>query len=147
MDASDFGQEMIIATPYNPQTGRISKPWYSSNPNTFELNASPEQQFIAGEFDGDIHYVDLAVSPMLIKDRPTFQPLADKSSIAANGVEVLTVTKLPKGTTQIELIGPVSDTWNETRQKTDFTINVPGHYKLKISQWPYQDREVEFDAT
>jgi hypothetical protein len=87
------------------------------------------------------------VSNGLVMDRPTFEPLADKVMIDADGIDALTITKLPKGTTHLELFGPVSDSWTETRQKTDLTINVPGHYKLKITQWPYQDREIEFDAT
>lgn len=94
----------------------------------------------------EVSFLTNYVADAGIKDRPTFEPLADKASIASDGVEVLTITKLPRGTTSFELMGPVSDSWTETRFKTDLTINVPGHYKLKITQWPYQDREVEFDA-
>lgn len=136
----------MIKTPYNPQTGELGLPWDLSCEENFELNRSATQEFIDGICKTDTQYVDVSKTSHTLKDRPVFTPSADKAILLADGADVLTITKLPRGTTSFELLGPVMDSWTETRLKTDLTINVPGHYKLKITQWPYQDREIEFDA-
>lgn len=138
---------MNVATEFNPNTGEMGGVWYITDQKNWEINRSGDRDFVEGSFEKDSNYVDIKTVTKVVRVRPTFEPLADKSAICADGVDVLTVSQLPRGTTQLQLTGPVTDTWTETRQKTDLTINVPGRYKLKIAQWPYQDCEVEFDAT
>ena len=96
----------------------------------FRSTASPTAYYLDGEF----------------VERPTFALTVDKSSITADGHDVITISGLPDGACQVMLWGAVVDSW-EQEGDIQLTANLPGNYQLRISQWPYQDQEISFDAT
>ena len=107
----------------------------------YEINNSDEFPLIEGTASPTAYYLDGE-----FVERPTFALTVDKSSITADGHDVITISGLPDGACQVMLWGAVVDSW-EQEGDIQLTANLPGNYQLRISQWPYQDQEVSFDAT
>lgn len=133
---------MIEVTEYEISTGRILLVRGFPDQETLNLNLVDGHNFIEGYFNGgEMYFVD--DQPV---SRPTFTPIATKTLIEANGTDVLTITDLPTGECEIHLWGPASDSWAQDGD-IKLTVNMPGAYTIRISQWPYQDAEVTFNAT
>lgn len=81
-----------------------------------------------------------------IKQRPIFKSKADKPSIKADGIDVLTVSTVVSGT-EVSLSGPVTDLWIEKNTSFSLTVNVPGNYLIQLRKWPYINMSINFDAT
>lgn len=134
---------MIMVTECRKTDGRFGLILGFPDESTLELNRRDDIDFIDGEIDQSLFYMKNGA----LTERPAMAALADKTLIKADGLDVLKISGLPKGVTTFRLIGPVCDSWDETEKQTDFTVNLPGNYRLFISQWPYQDAEVSFNAT
>lgn len=131
----------------DPATGEIRHVWQSPDDSIFAMNKNADRDFIDGEFDGKIKYYDLSASPPVVKDRPVFTPVQDKKIIKADGADVLTVTGLPSGETKCKVVGPIMLTYSENSTKATITTNVAGAYRLRFLHFPYQDADIEFDAS
>jgi hypothetical protein len=136
----------MTKTEYNPKTGEIGFEWNCSNGSLFELNTNESRSFIDGVLNRDTQYLDITADPIEVRARPTFSATPDKTEISADGVEVMTISGLPKGVTKITIFGPVALSYEETRQKATISTNVAGAYRVRCSQWPYIDAEVTFNA-
>lgn len=108
----------------------------------FDLNQQDGTFCLDGWSDLQADYYDGTE----IVPRPTFTPSADKESIKADGVEVITISGLPSAMNEFRLDGPAYDAW-EQMGDVQLTVNLPGTYTLRISQWPYQDAGVTFNAS
>jgi hypothetical protein len=82
-----------------------------------------------------------------VTPRQTQLTMIDKSSITANGIDLITITNAPSGTftatntaTRETVTGPISGT-------DTFSTAIPGTYKIKIESWPYLDFEAEVVAS
>ena len=133
---------MIEVTEYNAATGRIGLYWGFANQEMFDLNKKEGLDYIDGRYNGAEQYVVNSE----IQPRPTFTPTADKTTIKADGVDVITISGLPSAMNEFRLDGPAYDAW-EQMGDVQLTVNLPGTYTLRISQWPYQDAEVTFNAS
>lgn len=134
---------MIVVTECRKIDGRLGLVLGFPDEATLELNRLEDIDFIEGKLDASLFYMKNGA----LTERPAMVALADKSSIKADGLDVLKVAGLPKGVTTFRLVGSVCDSWDETGKQTDFTVNLPGTYRLSIIQFPYKDLEIEFDAT
>ena len=96
---------------------------------------------LLGEADGNIHYVDLLSSSRA--DKASLSLVADKSSIAADGVDVATITGIPAGVS-VSLNGaePVEVTDGEVV----FTSLDEGEHSLVFTGIPYLPTEVTIAA-
>jgi hypothetical protein len=113
-----------------------------SNQSSVEINKRQGFSYIDGEFGGTSFYVkENTVTP-----RPTFTLTADKTSIVADGQDVITISGLPEGECDVQLWGAVNDQWTQTGD-IQLTANIPGAYQIRVSQWPYQEQEITFNAS
>lgn len=133
---------MIMVTECKKTDGRFGLILGFPDEATLQLNRRDDIDFIDGEIDQSLFYMKKGV----LTERPLMAALSDKSSIKADGLDVLTVSNLPKGVTTLRLVGPLCDSWDEKSNQADFTVNVPGRYQLVISQFPFKDMELEFNA-
>lgn len=134
---------MILVTEFNLLDGMMGLNLSFPDRETFDINRKEGNGYIEGHIDGSQFYVTFdGATP-----RPVFSASLNKTDIKADGQDILTVAGLPIGTTKILLLGTIESAWNETREFTDLTVNVPGHYRIWITQWPYQDKMVEFNAS
>ena len=120
--------------------GRIVEFMNFSDQIDVDLNTSEQFPLIEGHPSPTSYY-----SSGEFVERPEFTPTKSKDSIQANGQDVLTITGVPKGECKIQLSGPVSDEWTQ-KGKIEITVDVPGAYSVRISQWPYIEKEIRFDA-
>lgn len=137
----------MTKTEYNPKTGEIGFEWNCSNGSLFDLNTNEDREFIDGALNKDTQYLDITVDPIEVKARPTFSATPDKTELRADGADTLTITGLPEGETKVSIFGPISTSWIEVRDEIAITVNIPGDYKVRFSQFPYIDNVVEFNAT
>lgn len=133
---------MIRASEYLKENGKIVMNSTFDSIEVMNLNKSDTRDFVDGHHDGSKVYVNSGVPT----PRPIFTLTADKKTIKANGQEHITINGLPEGICQAMIWGAVYDAW-EQEGDIQLTVNMPGSYTLRISQWPYQDSEVTFDAT
>jgi hypothetical protein len=134
---------MISLTEYIPATGKITRIMSATFLESLELNKREGYAYFEGEAYSRTQYI----SGGEIVDRPVFVPVADKQTISADGVDVITITGLPTGSTDIKLVGPVFDQWTDTEYTVELTVNMQGSYTISFEHWPYQDAEVTFNAS
>jgi hypothetical protein len=132
---------MIEVTEYKIASGEFGLFWGFADEETFQLNKKDGYGYLAGRYNSKTQYVNQG----FVVNRPAFTLSADKQSIAADGQDVITISGLPEGVCQVMLWGAVVDSW-EQEGDIQLTANIPGAYQLRISQWPYQDQEISFDA-
>lgn len=106
----------------------------------------PEGADILEVSDADVNYRDMYVVDGEIIPRPVFSLLADKTTIAADGVEVLLVSGYPPNST-ISIVGPISEEWVEQEQDVGITVNIPGEYVVSAAKFPYLSQKVIFNAS
>lgn len=128
-------------TKVETSTGKIVEFMEFSEESDVALNASDDFAMIEGHPTPTSFYENGAFF-----ERPKFDVVANKESIQANGSDVLNVSVELNGMHQVSLLGPVCDEW-EQEGSIELTVNLPGTYLLRISQWPYMDAEVKFNAT
>lgn len=80
-----------------------------------------------------------------IVDRPTFELTQNKTSILANGADVLQLSGYPEGAT-LSIFGPIENVWVAESPSQEITVNIPGDYQVGANKFPYQARQVEFNA-
>lgn len=134
---------MISLTEYIPATGKITRIMSATFLESLNLNKRKGYGYFEGEAFSRTQYI----SNRLVVGRPIFVPVADKETISADGVDILAITGLPEGKTNVKLTGPVFDQWVETADTIELTVNMPGTYTIFLEQWPYQDAEVTFNAS
>jgi hypothetical protein len=128
---------------YDPSSGKIIRSISGNTTELLEANRREGFNYSLGLHDGRYFYVKDGE----LTSRPEMNAVADKPSINADGLDVLTISGLPTGKSDVSLVGPIRDQWSETKRKIELTVNMAGTYRLFISQWPYQDTEVTFNAT
>jgi hypothetical protein len=98
--------------------------------------------YIEGARDGRFYYA-VGGEPVL---RPPMNPAFDKAQIAADGVEVITLSNLPDPC-QITYTGPTFRQLGEsTGGEAQFNTDATGTHTVRISAFPYLNWEVSFDA-
>jgi len=133
---------MILVTEFEIPSGRLILIRGFPDEATLDLNRQNGFDFIEGEHDPALFFVKEGV----ITERPLMDLTTDQSSIKADGLDILRVSGFPMGMTTCRLIGPVCEEWDESLDHTAFTVNVPGSYRLMISQFPFKNEEITFNA-
>lgn len=122
-------------------TGKIVEWLTFSEQVDVELNSSEDFPLIEGHASPTAYYLENE-----FVERPTFTLIADKTTIAPDGSDVITITGVPTGDFDVLLSGAVSDSWTQSGD-IEITVNLPGDYRLRVAQWPYQDAEIRFNAS
>ena len=122
-------------------SGRVTN-LIGTDPECVELYLIDGRKYVEGLYSGDRYYFPEET----LTERPTFTPAATPVSIPADGVSTVTISGFPADAT-LTISGPINETWAETETTTELTVDLPGSYKVRIENWPYQDAEVTFNAT
>ena len=107
----------------------------------YVINNSDEFPLIEGTASPTAYYLDGE-----FVERPKFNLAADKQNISCNGIETIKITGVPGGEFQVNLWGAVCESWTQDGD-IELTVNLPGAYRVQVSQWPYIDQEVTFYAS
>ena len=78
--------------------------------------------------------------------RPTQITILDKTTLVADGVDVITISNSPIGVftaTNVKTKETISGDINDT---DTFSTTIPGTYKIKIESFPYLDFETTIEA-
>ena len=128
-------------TKIDAATGQIIAWLTYSEQIDVDLNDSEDFPLIEGHASPTAYYLENE-----FVERPTFTLTADKTSIAADGQDVIAISGLPDGECDVQLWGAVNDQWTQTGD-IQLTANIPGWYQIRVSQWPYQEQEITFNAS
>ena len=129
-------------TRYDIESGRILG-WFGCSPGIRDLQLAEGE----GAIDGNHDPATLRVVAGEVVARPAGVAASDKASIAADGLEVATVTGIPAGA-RVYVIGPVPyKIASADGQALEFTTDTPGLYTVRVEAFPAQLQEIEIDAT
>ena len=134
---------MISVTFYDETTGEILS----------SMTASSSDYILANQRDGlgmmeGLHAPDeVYVQEGQVVDRPLMNLVPDKTSIVANGVDVMTIPLPLQGSFSVRCFGPIRDEWMESSDSIQMSVNLPGDYQLEVTNFPYQMSRVIFHAT
>ena len=96
---------------------------------------------IAGTFEGDTHYI-LSNAATL---RPTNTTTIDKTTVTADGVDLVTLANIPPDAT-ITITGEVPLEEQPIGNTDTLTFDTVGAYYLTINSFPYLPYEVTINA-
>jgi hypothetical protein len=135
---AEFSKTFII---YDTRTGEIKR---TGNCPTDMVVLQPDgsnfEAVMEGEADDSIHYILNGVLAM----RPENPSTIDKITMAANGVEITTISNIPNPSTVT--IFPIA-MYTVTDGTLQFTIDTPGEYKITIQGAPYLNKEFTVNAS
>lgn len=80
---------------YDPETGKINYTLQMSKGNIDEIVEKFDEHLAEGDGDYRTHYVDITVSPPILREKQQQQTQQDKVELHADGVELLTLGALP----------------------------------------------------
>ena len=107
--------------------------------NMVALQASEtDKHVIEGIADDVTQYI----VDYIVCDRPAFPGVLSSSSIIADGVDGVTISSLPNPT----LVMINGSNYEVTDGIFEFTLDIPGKYKILCQAFPYQDKEFEVTA-
>lgn len=134
----EFSKSFIV---YDTRTGVIGK-IVTCPPDMIELQVNPDnyETYIEGEADDSIHYILNGVLAM----RPENPSIIDKVTMAANGVEIATISNIPNPST---VMIPQILMYTITDGILQFSVDTPGEYKITIQGAPYLSKELTVNAS
>lgn len=109
-----------------------------------DLQAKQGEAVMPGTADATQNYVDVLLQQVMLK--PVLPAQADRVSLPADGVSVVTIAPLPVPT-EVTILGPILDIVSVTDGRLDLTFDTPGHYRITLSAFPYVNKEIVIDAT
>ena len=112
-------------------------------PDQMEQNVEIGQGFI--EVTAFIDDAENYVLAGVITPKPPVTASIDKTTIAPDGVDTVTVTGIPMGS-HVTIKGPVSQTGTINDGVASITVNLPGTYVITIEAFPYLKWENSFVA-
>lgn len=129
--------EVVRYTAWDPETGQVKAA--SMSPRAMLNLAHPGLRKLVGEWlDHTTQYVDPVTGEP--SERPTWEPILDRSEVRAGGDEVATITGVPVGAflTGFGVEGPVT----VDDGVVEFSAALPGVYTLAFDAFPHQHVEV-----
>lgn len=134
---------MAHTTIYELISGRI----FCVVSGTLRPHVPPGYGVFNGSFSGNTHYIhdDGETEPEPVP-RPENPVVADKSSVTADGVEVLTLSNIPSGSV-VRVHGPVASDTPVDDGTLELSTDTPGAYTVTVDSFPEQRKELTFDAT
>jgi len=96
----------------------------------------------AGNLSDLEHYVDL--NTMTVVPRPDNLSTLDKTTVAADGTDLATISGIPAGSV-VRITGQPEQTI--TDGVLELTFDTPGTYKIRIQSFPEKDTEFTIVAT
>lgn len=79
-------------------------------------------------------------------DRPTTPATLNKVTLAADGVDVVTMSDVPDGSFAATNIVTKEAVTGAISGIDTFSTTIPGTYEIKIESWPYLDFEATIEA-
>ena len=128
----------VSAVQYNPKTGMIIGLRYGFYGDIEQENHA----FILGEADIIMDYVDVSLSPPVIKRRLEMQITQSKTRILSNGADAMALSSLPIPA-QVQIN---SETYNVPDGELEWGTVMPATYKITVRAFPYLDWEGEVTA-
>ena len=123
---------------YAPDTGKILSVLYIPDATAEAAIKELEAHLIKSETDVSMtHYVDVSVTPPVLKPRPSQSTIQDKKEIIANGQDELMLSNLPV---------PCEVSFNQFAYQVDdgeltWTTLMPAIYQIKVEAFPFLDFE------
>lgn len=134
----DFSKSFIV---YDTRTGRIKRTGICPiDMMDLQADVSNYEIIMEGEANDAIHYILNGVLTM----RPENPSTIDKTTMAANGVEITTISNIPNPST-VEIL-PIA-MYTVTDGTLQFTIDTPGEYKITVRGFPYLNKELTVNAS
>lgn len=103
-----------------------------------------------GGSDPARHFVATLGGEPAVQERPAMQARADRTAVAADGVDEATLTGLPDPCT-ITVDADDPDTETSVHEVAGggfvFAAETPGTYSVTVDHWPFLPWRVEFTAT
>ena len=133
---------MEIASIYKISTGEIKRIVTGTRSGVIaQIQAGESISF--GYADSNTQYVQQSG----YVDRPVQQITLSKTSLAADGVDLITISRAVDGSQLTAVNMQTGETVTGAISNNDeFYTNMPGDIKITISLWPYQDYEVTINA-
>lgn len=146
-------------TYYDLVSGRIVGRLVSDDQALIALNQADGTGKVPGLYDERTHYFDVMTLTMI--PRPVMDLQADKATIKADGIDLVTIEGLPFGPVghgvrqvpgavgaKVSVYGPVEDQWQQALGgNVQLTADMPGEYHVIVECWPFIPGRVVFDAT
>lgn len=120
-------------TEYDPKIGCLMSTWNIDESITDIL----KNPYVEGAYSPLEFYVDVKADPPKVKKRPTQETRIDKTTIAADGQEVVALSNLPKPC-DVEvrwIMHKVED------GKFEWGTRLSGEYTIRVRAFPYADWE------
>lgn len=127
---------------YNIDTGKIK---YTLQISAESAKAAVEQfgeYLIEGDGESQTHYVDITVSPPILREKQQQQTQQDKKELHADGVELLILSDLPVPC--IVTIG--GERYDVDDGVLEWATLRRGKYAIRVSAVPFRDWESEVTA-
>ena len=133
-------------TEYELATGRLGGT-FSIRPSEASLQAlAAGRALLPGRFAAASQYVRETLNGPEVFARPDMDPAFDKTRIAADGIEIITLSNLPDPC-RIVYAGPgFAEEGEVSGGSVEFTTDASGTHTVTVSAWPYLDWEGGFDA-
>jgi hypothetical protein len=97
------------------------------------------ESYVEGYGRDDLNYI----KDGKIAERPEMDITVDKTSVTANETDKVVIDKLPEGTKAVIQ----NQEHTITDNKLELTFSDAGTYTIKLSCWPYLDKEITINAT
>lgn len=119
--------------------GRILRTGYCPV-DSIPLQAATDETAVEGVADIDTQYVDTRTGE--VKEKPNLPVEVDKTTMAADGIDTVTLANLPESVVLMEY-----SHYNIDDGLFEFTVDLPGEYLIKILATNYMPYELLVTAT
>jgi len=130
---------MIDYIVYDKFTGKITRTGYCPD-NDFQLQAIYNNEAV---LEGQTNDILFYVVNSIVMPKPENPSIIDKLLMLADGLDLTTISLLPNPST-VTLDGT---SYEVTDGILEFTLDVPGTYKIKIDSFPFKDLTFEVIAS
>lgn len=89
-------------------------------------------------------YVDVSVAPHEVKEKTLASPTINKTTIVADGVDMVSITNLHNPTKVVWPDGLITE---ETDGEASFTLDLEGDYTITLDAAPYVKEVINVTAT
>lgn len=131
---------MYLFTIYDSTSGQILGQYSSSEDIRSAVATALSVSYIDGHYSDVDYYVTGGVATL----RPTNAVTLSKTTVTADGVDYVTLSGYPTGC-EMSING--NTPFTDGSGPTDITFNAVGTYTIKLSLFPYLDKEFEVVAS
>ena len=105
-----------------------------------------DKGWIEGAYDGAEYYVDVAASPIAVQARQANPSTIDKETVTADGVDSVTVSNVPAGST-VKVSGDTGAEVEVNDGEVSVTFEDAGRYRITVKSFPLVPVQFQITAT